>query len=109
MVIIQPVLGLIFLFALAWLVSEARERWSWRLAGAGLVVQLGLAGLALHAPAVREAVQGLNGVILALDAATKAGTSLVFGYLGGGVPYHSRKATPGRPSCWPSRRCPWSW
>ena len=82
--IVQPVLGLIFLFALAWLVSEARERWSWRLAGAGLAVQFGLAGLALHVPAVREAVQAVNGVILALDAATKAGTSLVFGYLGGG-------------------------
>jgi concentrative nucleoside transporter, CNT family len=85
MEMVQPVLGLMFLFALAWFVSEARSRWSWRLIAAGLAIQIGLAALALNVPVIGEAVATLNGVVLALDGATRAGTSLVFGYLGGGA------------------------
>jgi len=84
MQMLQPVLGLVVLFALAWALSEDRGRWRWRLAASGLALQLALAAVALHLPVVRDAVQGLNSVVLALDAATRAGTSLVFGYLGGG-------------------------
>ena len=84
MEVIQPVLGLMFLFALAWAVSEARSRWSWRLVVAGLAIQIGIAALTLNVPAIAEAVGALNSVVLALDGATRAGTSLVFGYLGGG-------------------------
>ena len=84
MEVLQPVLGLIFLLALAWVASEARARWSWRLVAAGLAIQIGLAALALNVPVVGEAVATLNAVVLALDGATQAGTSLVFGYLGGG-------------------------
>lgn len=52
---------------------------------AGLAIQIGLAALALNVPAIGEAVAALNSVVLALDGATRAGTSLVFGYLGGGA------------------------
>jgi concentrative nucleoside transporter, CNT family len=84
MEMVQPVLGLIFLFALAWAASEARSRWSWRLVVAGLAIQIGIAALTLNVPMITEAVGALNSVVLALDGATRAGTSLVFGYLGGG-------------------------
>ena len=83
--ILQPVIGLAFLFALAWMASEARSRWNWRLVAAGLAIQIGLAALALNVPVIGEAVAALNAVVLALDGATRAGTSLVFGYLGGGA------------------------
>ncbi len=85
MEILQPVVGLGALFGLAWMASEARGRWSWRLAAAGLALQFALAALALNAPVIRDAIGALNGVVLALDEATRAGTSLVFGYLGGGT------------------------
>ena len=81
----QPVLGLISLFALAWLTSEARSSWNWRLIIAGLTIQIALATVALHVPVIGQAVGAINGVVLALDDATRAGTSLVFGYLGGGA------------------------
>ena len=81
---LQPILGLIVLIGLAWSFSENRRGWSWRLVIAGVAVQLALAAIALSVPVVREAVGAVNGLVLALDTASKAGTSLVFGFLGGG-------------------------
>jgi concentrative nucleoside transporter, CNT family len=85
MELMQPVLGLISLFALSWLASEGRSQWNWRLIFAGLTIQIVLAAAALHVPVIGQAVGAINGVVLALDEATRAGTSLVFGYLGGGA------------------------
>jgi CNT family concentrative nucleoside transporter len=81
---IQPVLGLLFLVGLAWALSEDRRRGSIRLVLIGVGLQLAIAAIALFVPVVREAIGAINGVVLALDAATKAGTSLVFGFVGGG-------------------------
>lgn len=81
---LQPILGLVALVGLAWLLSENRSGFSWRLVLVGVAVQLALAAIALSVPVVREAIGAINGIVLALDAASKAGTSLVFGFLGGG-------------------------
>ncbi|MBO6783836.1 MAG: nucleoside:proton symporter [Alphaproteobacteria bacterium] len=81
---IQPVLGLIVLVAIAWLLSENRRRASIRIVLIGVAIQLAFAAVALSVPVVREAISAVNGIVLALDAATRAGTSLVFGFLGGG-------------------------
>ena len=82
---VQPAIGLAALLAVAWALSEDRRRFSWRFAAAGVAIQLALAALALHVPILRDAIQSVNGVVLALADATKAGTSFVFGYLGGGA------------------------
>jgi concentrative nucleoside transporter, CNT family len=58
----------------------------WRAVGAGMLLLLGLALLFLKVPVLKEAFLGLNNVLLGLERATTAGTSLVFGYLGGGTP-----------------------
>lgn len=81
---IQPILGLLALVIFAWVLSEDRRRGSVRLVLIGVGIQLALAAVALSVPVVREAIGAINGVVLALDAATRAGTSLVFGFLGGG-------------------------
>ena len=80
----QPVLGLLGLLALAWLASEKRRAVPWRAVGAGLALQLLLALVLLKLPFVRGAFLRLNDAMLALEQATEAGTSFVFGYLGGG-------------------------
>lgn len=67
MELIQPILGLIFLFSLAWIARKARSRWS-----SWLVV-------ALNVPVIGKAVAALNAVVLAVDGATRTGTMLVFG------------------------------
>lgn len=104
MIHIQPVIGLAVLIAVAWGLSEDRGCWSTRLVLAGVATQLLVALVALNVPPIRDAVQALNGVVLALDAATKAGTGLVFGYLGGGR-CRSRNHTQAPPSSLPSRPC----
>jgi len=72
--------------ALAWLASERRTAVPWRAVWAGLALQLALALLLLKLSLAKDAFLALNEVLLALEKATQAGTSFVFGYLGGGKP-----------------------
>lgn len=84
MLILQSALGFIVLIALAWAVSENRRNVRWRTVAAGALLQIALGVLLLKVPPVKEAFVSLNGVLLALEKASLAGTSFVFGYLGGG-------------------------
>lgn len=72
------------LLLIAWLLGEDRRRVAWRQVASGLVLTFFLAAVLLRAPGMREAVAGLDGALTALEQATQAGTSFVFGYLGGG-------------------------
>jgi CNT family concentrative nucleoside transporter len=78
--------GVAGLLAIAWLASEKRRAVPWRAIAAGLVLQLVLAVSLLKLPYAKSAFLALNDAMLALERATQAGTSLVFGYLGGGSP-----------------------
>ena len=80
----QSALGLVALLFLAWALSEERRPSAWRIAVTGAVLQLVLAVLMLYLPGLAEVIAAANRIVAALDAATEAGTSLVFGYLGGG-------------------------
>ncbi|MEZ4600887.1 MAG: nucleoside transporter C-terminal domain-containing protein [Syntrophotaleaceae bacterium] len=80
--------GLLGLLAVAWLLSENRRRIPVRTAGLGVLLQLGIALVLFKVPACRSFFLVLNEAILALDRAATAGTSLVFGFLGGApLPY----------------------
>lgn len=81
---IQPFLGLAALILFAWAISENRRALSWRLVAAALIVQFGLAVLLLKLPQSQIVFVWLNDGVIALQKATEAGTSLVFGFLGGG-------------------------
>ena len=70
--------------AIAWAISENRRAASVRVAVVGIAVQLILAALLLKLPPLASALAALNGLVLTLQQATDAGTSFVFGYLGGG-------------------------
>ena len=80
---LQSVAGLLGICGLAWLASEDRRRRPWGLIAVGLGMQLLLALLLLRAPGFRDAVNLANEAVEALAAATRAGSSFVFGYLGG--------------------------
>lgn len=82
----HAVIGIAALPAMAWLLSEKRFRVNWRLVVIALVLQFALAWVFLHLPPIRALFLELNNVIDALQQATRAGTSFVFGYLGGGAP-----------------------
>jgi CNT family concentrative nucleoside transporter len=81
---IQSAVGLIALLFLAWLIGEERRRDAWKVALAGAVFQMALALILLKLPVIAQGVAAIGGAVTALEAATRAGTSLVFGYLGGG-------------------------
>src|SRR5687767_11748228 len=77
--------GMAGLLALAWAASENRRAIPWRAVAGGLLLLVALAVVFLKVPLVKDAFLRLNDVLLLLERATQAGTSLVFGYLGGGA------------------------
>jgi CNT family concentrative nucleoside transporter len=81
---LQSALGIFALLAIAWIVSEDRRGVAWRQAGLALLVTFATAVILLKVPAVTRAFAAINDAVDAIAAASKAGTSFVFGYLGGG-------------------------
>lgn len=72
----------------AWLLSERKGRFPVIQFVTALTLQLAIAAVFLRIPAARDSLDGLNGVVGALEEATRAGTSFLFGYVGGGeVPF----------------------
>lgn len=91
---LQSAIGLFALPMLAWVISENRSALSWRVVAAGLGLQLAVAVLLLKVPGSAYAFVWLNEVFLALEKASKAGTGVVFGYLGG-APLPFKESYPG--------------
>jgi CNT family concentrative nucleoside transporter len=85
---LQSAFGVLALLAIAWAISENRRAVAWRQAGTALVVTVLTALLFIKVPRVAAAVAAINHAVNAIADATRAGTSFVFGYLGGGpLPY----------------------
>ena len=105
---LQSALGVIAILAIAFIISEDRRAVPWRPVLTGLGITFVLALLMLKVPQTEVAFEGINRAVDAVVAATRAGTSFVFGYVGGGaLPFDPK--TPGRISFWRSRRCRWCW
>lgn len=84
----QALLGIPTLVLLAWLVSSDRQRFPLKLVVTGLLLQFALALLLLKLPLLQDALKLVNQAVITIEAATREGTSLVFGYLGGaGEPF----------------------
>jgi CNT family concentrative nucleoside transporter len=81
---IHALVGMAGLLGLAWLASEDRRHVPWRAVCSGLALLVAGAAMFLKVSAVKGAFLKLNDALLVLERATQAGTSLVFGYLGGG-------------------------
>jgi CNT family concentrative nucleoside transporter len=89
---LQSAFGLLLLMLLAWLFSERRQRKLWKVAIAGIGIQLIMAVLLLKLPFIQKLFSALNDVVVALQTASEAGSSFVFGYLGGGpLPFEETK------------------
>src|SRR6185295_16938945 len=82
---LQGLLGIFVFLAIAWLMSERKKDVRLSFIATGVLVQFAVAGLFLYVPYSKEFFLRLNDVVLALEAATKDGTSFVFGYIGGGL------------------------
>jgi CNT family concentrative nucleoside transporter len=80
----QSILGLVVFGLLAILMSENRKKIRPLAVLAGIGLQLAVGLILLKLPIFREFFLLLNRAVLSLEESTVAGTSFVFGYLGGG-------------------------
>jgi CNT family concentrative nucleoside transporter len=79
----QSIAGLLVFAGVAWLISENRRRVRITTVLAGIAIQLTVAFILLKLPVCRDFFISLNRLVLSLEESTAAGTSMVFGYLGG--------------------------
>jgi CNT family concentrative nucleoside transporter len=106
MATLHGLLGLGALLFIAWVLSEDRFRVPVRVVVGGVVLQLVLAVILLRFPPARSLFLMLNEAVAALQEATDAGTTFVFGYLGGGpLPFAETK--PGASFILGFGRFPW--
>jgi CNT family concentrative nucleoside transporter len=82
---LQSAFGVLVLLLLAWAFGENRRAVSLRQASIGLVATVLTAIVLIKVPLVSRAFAFLNDAVGTVAAASRAGTSLVFGYLGGGA------------------------
>jgi concentrative nucleoside transporter, CNT family len=81
---LQSALGVFVLIAVAWIISEDRRAVACKQAAIGLLVTSATAVILLKVPGVSRVFGAINDAVDAISAASRAGTSFVFGYLGGG-------------------------
>ena len=85
---LQSLFGLFIMIGLIWLASENRRAVHWRPVWSGLLLALLMAALMRWLPGVQTVLAQANSVLDALETATRAGSSFVFGHLAGGpAPY----------------------
>lgn len=85
---LQSCFGILALLGVAWALSENRRAVDYRRAAIGLAITIALAVGFMLSPWLAKAVASINVAVDSVAAATRAGTSFVFGYLGGGAtPY----------------------
>jgi CNT family concentrative nucleoside transporter len=83
--VLKGLFGMPVLCGLAWCFSENKQKVSLKQAGGGLLIQLFCAAVLLKIPLTNDLLSlVVNGAVEVLQEATKAGTTLVFGYIGGG-------------------------
>ncbi len=88
---LQSLLGILAFLFIAWSLSENRRVLAWRTVTAGILLQFALALIILKIPVFQQFFFALNHVVDVFNDATQAGTSFVFGYLGGGpAPFETR-------------------
>ncbi len=79
----QSAMGLVAFTLIAWVFSAKKLRFPLMTAIWTIAAQIAIAALLLYVPPAQQALGSLQVVVDALVAATRAGTTFVFGYLGG--------------------------
>ncbi|WP_407155315.1 NupC/NupG family nucleoside CNT transporter [Bradyrhizobium sp. STM 3557] len=82
---LQSAFGIVALLAIAWALGENRRAVSIKQAALGLAVTMLTAIILIKIPVVARGFGAINDAVGAIAAASRAGSSFVFGYLGGGT------------------------
>src|SRR5690348_12924773 len=80
---LQSAFGIVALLLIAWALAENRRAVSLKQAAIGLVATFLTAVILIKLPIVANAFGAINDAVGAIAAASRAGTSFVFGYVGG--------------------------
>ena len=92
--VFQAGAGLVLFIFLAWAFSENRKQVNFKSVFLGLAIQILLAIIVTKFGFVRSGFLWIGEGVMALKDATVAGTSFVFGYLGGGdTPYSAKEGS----------------
>ncbi len=84
----QSAFGFVVFVFIAWAFSENKRQFPVRIVIAGMLIQLALGVVLLKFPFFTNSFAYLNRAVMALQESTSAGTSFVFGFIGGGdAPY----------------------
>ncbi|WP_438726578.1 NupC/NupG family nucleoside CNT transporter [Parasphingorhabdus sp. DH2-15] len=91
MTLLQPLLGICVLVAIAWVFAEKRQNLPWRWVAGAIALHLVLALVLLRFEPARLFLAGAGSVVTTLEQASKAGSSYMFGYLGGApLPFETK-------------------
>jgi len=82
---LQSAFGIVALLAIAWALGENRRAVSIKQAALGLAVTILTAIVLIKIPVVARGFGAINDAVGAIASASRAGSSFVFGYLGGGT------------------------
>lgn len=82
---LQSAFGVAVMLAFAFAISENRRAIDWKSSAAALLLTVALALLLLKVPYVAQGFAALTRAVDVVSEASRAGTSFVFGYLGGGA------------------------
>lgn len=96
MIMLQSVFGILSILLIAYLFSEEKKRVPFKPVLIAIAIHLILSLMFLNLPIFKDIFMMLNKFVLLLETATTAGTSFVFGYLGGSeIPFevNNEKAT----------------
>ncbi|RLT94005.1 MAG: nucleoside:proton symporter [Ketobacter sp.] len=80
----QGLIGIVVLLLIAFICSENRKAIPWKTVAMALLLQCSLAIVFLYLPWFQALLRAINRGALAIQQAAEAGSSMVFGYLGGG-------------------------
>ena len=79
----RPILGIIFLVAISWILSENKKLFNPKSLIIGLSLQFAIALIFFKLQIFQKLFLYLNKIVEIIDKATTEGTSFVFGFLGG--------------------------
>ena len=81
----RALIGIVLIYGLCWVLSEKRKLFPWKIVLGATAMQFAFALILFGIPFIKDILLKANGLVDALQNASRAGTSFVFGYVGDNV------------------------
>jgi concentrative nucleoside transporter, CNT family len=91
----RALLGIGVIYLICWLLSESKRKLPWKVILGATVMQVAFALILYGVPPVREGLASAGALVDTLQAATRAGTNFVFGYVGDNTAWTFSETAPG--------------